>query len=256
MWVALAGGFCTLLGFTYIEQNDSRCKGYEININYGKADVLVTKEDIYDLVMRTGNPIKGQYIGSVNIEKIEKAIKHQPYVADADVYMSLEGEVTIDVLQRQPILRIYNQKNESFYLDGLGFLLPLNPAYSTRVLVANGFIPEEYSKNKCYLADSVILHDSLEYKSVMNNLYKLAAYITKDKFLKAQIQQVYVEENGEFELIPRVGNHIILLGKADDLEEKFNSLFIFYKLGLSQTGWQRYNVLNIKFRNQVVCSKI
>ncbi len=256
MWIALVGGFCTLLGFTNIEQNDSKCKDYVINIDYGKADVLVTRDDIYELVAKTGNPLKGQYNGTIDVEKVERAIKHQPYVADANVYMSLEGMVTIEVTQRQPILRIYNQKNESFYLDGLGYLLPLNPAFSARVLVANGYIPESLFTNLCYLRDSVSLRDSLEFRSVMNNLYKLASFITKDRFLKAQIQQIYVEENGELELVPRVGNHTILLGTPEDLEEKFDRLFIFYKLGLSQTGWQRYNVINIKFKNQVVCSKI
>lgn len=96
----------------------------------------------------------------------------------------------------------------------------------------------------------------MEYRSVMNNLYKLSAFITKDKFLKAQIEQIYVDPNGEFELIPRVGTHTILMGRADNLEDKFERLFVFYRMGLSKTGWSRYNIINIKFKDQVVCSKI
>jgi cell division protein FtsQ len=96
----------------------------------------------------------------------------------------------------------------------------------------------------------------MEYHSVMNNLYKLSAFITKDKFLKAQIEQIYVDPKGEFELVPRVGTHIILMGRADNLQDKFERLFVFYRMGLSKTGWSRYNIINIKFKNQVVCSKI
>jgi cell division protein FtsQ len=84
----------------------------------------------------------------------------------------------------------------------------------------------------------------------------MASYITRDKFLKAQIEQVFVEPNGEFELIPRVGNHIIIFGGPDNMEDKFDRLFVFYRNGLSRIGWTRYNVINIKYRNQVVCSKI
>jgi cell division protein FtsQ len=90
----------------------------------------------------------------------------------------------------------------------------------------------------------------------MTGLYKLAKYISHDPFLKAQIDQIYVTELNEFELIPRVGNHVIMLGTADDLDDKFRKLIVFYHLGLNKIGWNKYNVINIKFKNQVVCSKI
>jgi cell division protein FtsQ len=255
-WVLLTGGLCMLLGFTTSEHNNNVCKNYIIRIDYGKADVLVTEADIYTVVKSTGNLLKGQKLGTIDFERIEREIMHQAYVGDAQAYMTLDGVVEIDVVQRQPILRIFNEKGESFYLDGLGNLLPLNPAFSARVLVATGFIHEPFSMKACYLKDSVRNSDSMYYRSVMNNLYKVSAFIIKDKFLKAQIEQIYVDQNGEFELIPRIGAHLILMGNADNLEDKFERLFVFYRSGLSKTGWSRYNVINIKFKNQVVCSKI
>jgi cell division protein FtsQ len=255
-WVLMTGGLFALLGFTTTEHNSDVCKKYIIHIDYGKADVLITEGDVYSVVRSTGNLLKGQHLGSIDFERIEREIKRQSYVANAQAYMTLEGVVEIDVVQRQPILRIFNEKGESYYLDGLGNLMPLNPAFSARVLVATGSIPENFSKKVCYLTDSVKKKDSVEYHSVMNNLYKLSAYITKDKFLKAQIEQIYVDPNGEFELIPRIGTQIILMGNADNLEDKFERLFVFYRMGLSRTGWSRYNIINIKFKNQVVCSKI
>ena len=255
-WVLMTGGLFAVLGFTTTEHNSNVCKKYIIRIDYGKADILITEGDIYTVVKTTGNHLKGQPLGSIDIEQIERELRHHSYVSNAQVYMTLEGVVEIDVVQRQPILRIFNDKGESFYLDGLGNLMPLNPAFSARVLVATGSIPEPFSKKVCYLTDSLRRKDSLEYHSVMNNLYKLSAFITKDKFLKAQIEQVFVEPNGEFELIPRVGTHTILMGGADNLEDKFERLFVFYRMGLSKTGWNKYNIINIKFKNQVVCSKI
>jgi cell division protein FtsQ len=255
-WVLMTAGLFVLLGFTSIQHNDETCKKYIIRIDYGKADILVTQGDIYSIIKSTGNLLKGQSLGSIDFERIEREIKRQSYVGSAQAYMTLDGVVEIDVVQRQPILRIFNKTGESFYLDGLGNLMPLNPAFSARVLVATGSIDERFSKKTCYLTDSIKKKDSLEYRSVINNLYKLSTFITKDKFLKAQIEQIYVDPNGEFELIPRVGSHIILMGKADDMEDKFERLFVFYRMGLSKTGWSRYNIINIKFKNQVVCSKI
>jgi cell division protein FtsQ len=255
-WVLMTGGLFVLLGFTASEHNNEICKKYSIRIDYGKADVLITEGDIYTVVKATGNLLKGQHLGSIDFERIEREVRRQSYVADVQSYMTLEGVVEIDVVQRQPILRIFNEKGESFYLDGLGNLMPLNPLFSARVLVATGSIREPFSRKVCYLTDSVRQKDSLEFHSVINNLYKLSAFITRDKFLRAQIEQIYVDPNGEFELIPRVGTHTILIGGADNLEDKFERLFVFYRIGLSKTGWSRYNIINIKFKNQVVCSKM
>ncbi len=256
IWGLMTGGLFVLLGFTTTEYNSEVCKKYIIRIDYGKADVLVTQSDIYQVVRLTGNLLKGQQLGTIDFEHIEREIRNQPYVEDAQVYMNLDGVVEIDVIQRQPILRIFNEKGESFYLDGLGNLLPLNPAFSARVLVATGSIPEPFSKNTCYLNGPGRKNDSATCHSVMNNLYKLSAFITKDRFLKAQIEQIYVEPDGEFELIPRIGAHTILMGDAENLQDKFERLFVFYRYGLSKTGWSKYNIINIKFKNQVICSKI
>jgi cell division protein FtsQ len=256
LWTALFLGFITLVGFTYMEHNDQSCKAYHIRIDYGNADTLLTQADVYDLIKRTGNILKGQHLGSIDAEMIERELRHQPYVAHAEVFVTLDGIAEIQVLQRQPILRIFNRSGESFYLDGLGHLLPLNPSFSARVMVATGFIDEQFSKKVNYLQDSVRRKDSAEYRSVMINLFSLSTYIMKNRFLRAQIEQIYVDEMGEFQLIPRVGNHIIIFGTPEDIESKFDRLYAFYKYGLSRTGWKRYNVINIKFRNQVVCSKI
>ncbi|HTX88777.1 MAG TPA: hypothetical protein VMC08_07305 [Bacteroidales bacterium] len=255
-WVLGAGAVVTLAGFTAVVHQDAVCRGYTIDIDYGKTDVLVTKEDIYSLVKRSGFILTGQPVGNIDAEKIEGVIRKQPYVAGAQVWIDLEGEVSIRVVQRQPILRVFNQRGESFYIDASGRVLPLNPDFSARVLVASGAIGEPLQRDLNYLADSVKLKDSLQYHSVMNHLIRVASYLMKDPFLKAQIEQVYVDNNGEMELVPRVGNQLILMGDADNLADKFNRLLIFYKMGLSRTGWNRYPVINIKYQHQVVCSKI
>lgn len=255
-WMILAGGLFTLLGFSVVEHDAKICRRYTITIDYGNADILVTKNDIYNLVRQTGHILKWQAIGNINAEKIESTIKKQPYVANANVYLTIDGNVEINVVQRQPIIRIFNQMGESYYLDGTGHLLPLNPDFSARVLIANGNIPESYSKSANYLQDSIRQKDSLLYNSVMNNLFTLGMFIMKNDFLKALIEEVYVNKNGEFELIPRLRNQLIIFGTTENMNDKFERLMIFYKKGLSITGWQRYNVINIKFRNQVICSKI
>jgi cell division protein FtsQ len=256
LWVILVAGAATLVGFAEVNQYSKPCKKIEIRINYGAADVLITKTDVDSLLLQTSGILKGKPLGYINIGAIEAALRKQPYVAKVSVYESNEGTLSVDIRQREPLLRIINRKYESFYLDESGALLPVNPNFSARVLVANGVIDDSYMKNPAYQINILSLSDSVFYDSLLTNLYRLTMYITHDKFLKAQIAQVYVNEFNEFELIPLVGNQVILLGKADDLDDKFKKLYAFYRFGLNKIGWNKYNVINIKYKNQVVCSKI
>ncbi len=256
VWILLVAGAGVMVGFAEVEHYKQPCKQVVVNIDYGAADVLITKKDIDSLILKTAGIVKGKPLGYINTASIEGVIRKQPYIAKVKVYESNEGSLFVQIRQREPLLRIINQKYESFYLDESGALLPLNPNFSARVLVATGVINDSYIQNPTYRVNILALSDSIFYDSLMTNLYKLTMYITHDKFLKAQIDQIYVNNAGEFELIPRVGNHLILLGSADDLDNKFRKLFAFYTLGLNKIGWNKYNVINIKYKNQVVCSKI
>jgi len=255
-WILLIGGAGMLVGMVEAEHYARPCERVEISIVYGAADILVTKKEIDSIILHTAGMLKGKPLGYISAGAIEAAVRKQPYVEKVSVYENNEGTLFVEIRQREPLLRIINRKFESFYLDESGTLLPVSPDFSARVMVATGFIDDSYRKQPGYRINLMSLQDSVFYDSLLTNLYRLTMYIAHDQFLKARIEQVYVTESHEFELIPRIGNHVILLGTADDLDRKFRKLFAFYKLGLNKIGWNKYNVINIKYRNQVVCSKI
>jgi len=91
--------------------------------------------------------------------------------------------------------------------------------------------------------------------AILNDVYAMSKFIGQDDFWKAQFNQVYVTRDKEFELIPRVGDHQILLGDAENLDKKLTKLRLFYREGLDKTGWNEYKTLNLKYTNQVVCTK-
>jgi cell division protein FtsQ len=53
-----------------------------------------------------------------------------------------------------------------------------------------------------------------------------------------------------------VGNHKIIFGKAENIAEKFNKLKLFYTEGLNKSdSWRKYSIINLKYKNLVVCTK-
>jgi cell division protein FtsQ len=79
--------------------------------------------------------------------------------------------------------------------------------------------------------------------------------IEQSEFWKAQIEQINVTKDGQVELVPRVGNHLLLLGTPDDVENKLDRLMNFYRNGLDNVGWNKYRTISVAYENQVVCKK-
>ncbi len=255
VWVILISGAGTLVGYASYEHNGTTVRNLLVTLDYGQADILVTRHDIDSLILAANGRVTGEYLWQLNTEKIEGPIRRQPYVDEAHVYATNSGDVYVDVIQRQPILRIITKSYSNCYLDGHGKLLPINPNYPARVLVATGCIPDSVIKHPPGSLDK-LLADSNDRASSLSSLFRLAIFIYSHPFFKSQIEQIYVDEQGEAELIPKVGNHVILMGRVNDLEDKFQRLYVFYRMGLNKVGWNKYNVINIKYKNQVVCSKI
>ncbi len=255
LWVFIVAGIIALGGFINIEKGKTVCKKFEVNINYDGSDPLITVDDIKEKVYKSYDSLVGKRIKDINLEKLEKIVNEIKYVAKGDVYTTLRGNLEITVTQRKPVVRIINRKNQSFYIDREGVPFPLGEEYSSRVLVASGNIKEPLNDTTKLYGYEDFTELNIENPPVLQKVYLLATYINSNDFLKAQIEQIYVNKNTEFELVPKVGRHIIVFGDIDNMEKKFDKLIVFYKEGLNKTGWDKYKIINLKYENQVVCSK-
>jgi cell division protein FtsQ len=120
-------------------------------------------------------------------------------------------------------------------MDEEGLILPIPRNFSAYIPVASGSIDKEYAKNK---------------------LLDFAFFLQSDKFWNSLISQIYVAPNGDVELTPVVGNHQIILGKIEDYKDNLDKLRLFYEKGLNKVGWNKYSIINLKYKDQIVCTKI
>lgn len=90
-------------------------------------------------------------------------------------------------------------------------------------------------------------------------LLNFVQFVETDDFWCSEIVQIVVSKGHdgapEIELVPRVGNHTVLFGPPDGAEEKFDKLMTFYRHGLRNIGWEEYRTINVKYKDQVVCTK-
>lgn len=251
----LALSIIALLGFVEHERNAFPCNTIEISIDQSNEMFFIDKEDILEIIKLNGDSIIGKSMGEIDVNKLEKIINRNPSVENAHVYKTINGEVIIEIKQRTPLFRVFSMSGESYYIDKLGYFMPLSDKYTARVPVASGYIFEKYASNADVTIYDIIANDSIASKTIIDDVFQVADFISNNEFWNAQIDQMYVNIDRDIELIPRVGSQSIIIGNAENLDEKFNKLMLFYKKALPNVGWNEYKYINLKYKDQVICSK-
>lgn len=256
-WVLLIAGVGTVFAFVQKQQNETLCSKVNISIerNSMQENFFVEEDDIRQLIAERFGQVENTPLNNIDVNYLERLLYTNPWVSRADVYLTINGVVDIEIEQRQPILRIINQKEESFYMDSNGKLMRWSPNFTPRMLIANGHIKESYDAWSRTSMHEIINNDTLKTLTMLDDFYVMTRFILADEFWSAHVEQMYVNNHGEIELVPKVGDHKIIFGTSGEMEEKFWKLKMFYKEGLNYTGWENYDTLNLKFNNQVVCTK-
>ena len=184
--------------------------------------------------------IIGTRLSAINIHKLEMKLNSSSSLANVQIIkkvdskgLSFRGKLIVSLDERTPIIRM-KDSGEDYYMDMEGNRIPVSPKYVERIMIASGKIPD------------------LETQS---GLLRMADFVNKDDFWKAQVEQVFVQKNGELLLLPQVGDYVIEFGKPEDWATKFRNLKAVYQQGFKNMGWNKYSIISVKYRNQVVCTK-
>lgn len=256
LWAGLIIGLMVSMGFVNKQQDAQLCQNMNISVDQNDELYFLDKLDVEQLIRDRGDSVKGQPQSTVNVPEIEKALNSHAAIQNAEVYMSVNGELKIEVKQRKPVLRVVNADGDSYYIDDRGKLMPLSDKYTANVLIASGMISEPYNKRYMHSMNDIGKDSLMKVVSILDEVYAMANYINADTFWSSQIKQIYVNKDRDMELVPLAGDQKIIFGDTTAMDEKFKKLLIFYQQGLNTTGWwDKYSIINLKFKNQIVCTK-
>ncbi len=238
LWILFGIGASVLFGAAITKKSQKICKGIQIEIVGAEQHMFLDEQDILSLINTNGKVI-GSPTSKTNLRNLENLLEASSWVDHAELYFDNHQALQVHIQERQPVARVFHIGGGSFYVDSTGLRLPLSDKISAKVPVFTNFPSDK----------PVLAHpDSM----VLQGVVDLSKQILLDSFWMAQIQQVNIDPQSQFELIPMVGNHIILVGSADHLAAKFKRLNAFYEQALVQQGLNTYEKLDIRFSNQVV----
>jgi cell division protein FtsQ len=230
--------------------NSKRCGGISVEIRDSSDYHFVTKKQLLNLVYGNTGKILGQSLGDLSVSEIEGKINGLRELKVAEVYTSIDGTLHVYVDQRDPIMRVMPDGGGDFFVDREGVVIRKRNLYTPRLHVVGGNI----NISNAMLNGVSVLDTSIK-NSILKDIYYLVDYIRDDSFWSAQIDQIYVDNNDEIDLIPRVGNQLIHLGTIENLDGKLRNLAAFYDKVLPEVGWNRYSLINLEFKDQIVCKK-
>lgn len=227
--------YLVFVSFIFKETDQEQiCNNLIVQVKDSLEKHFVTQQDLIDFLKKADlNPI-GKPIYQINTDRIEEELMKNEMIARIEAYKTPSGSIKLEVTQKVPILRIITSQGENYYVDNQGITMPISRRYAAHVPVASGYITKERATGE---------------------LYELALFLRKNEFWYSQIDQIYVDPFGEYTLIPRVGDHRILMGTPDNFSEKLDNLQLFYDQAIPKVGWEKYSTINLKFKDQIVCTK-
>lgn len=241
VWKYISISFFALLVVGYIgftlwhfngKEKEIICTDLNINLSDKNERQLVTSGEIAQILEQNGlNPI-GKTLTKIRTESIEVVLKKNPYIKTAECFTTPSGITNINISQRCPKFQVIG--NENYYIDVDRKPLPISLHFAAYVPVVSGRVTLTMATGK---------------------LFDFIDFLEKNSFWNAQIEQIYVRNDLKIELVPRVGDAIVLLGTLDNYPAKLEKLRKLYIYGFNKMGWNRYKTIDLEYKDLVVCTK-
>lgn len=242
LWSIAAAALIVLFVVSWKAKSEKQLTDIQVELVGESAQALFMDEIAIRSILNEQGVKAGIPLEKINLTQLEKFIERTEWVKNAEFFINNKLVLEVKIEQRIPIARVFTVSGTSFYIDNEGSRLPLKQLKVLNLPVFTGFPTDQPKLSR---PDSVLLKDVLFF----------AKTIQKDSFFMAQVAQVNIEPNGTFQMVPTLGDHLVLLGTVDQLEDKLNRLFTFYKKVWLGSGVNAYQYIDCRFNHQVVALK-
>tara|TARA_A200000113_G_scaffold114053_2_gene102428 strand:+ start:4862 stop:5575 length:714 start_codon:yes stop_codon:yes gene_type:complete len=163
------------------------------------------------------------------VYEIEQIISRIPFIKKANVYLTVNSELNIQVQEKKPVLNLYNS---DYLLSENGQLIPKIDSLNIDLISFFGEIDP----------------------TIYTNLSNLSKMIIEDDFLKDHIKYIYSDSLSFYLSVNRF-NYNIELGSLENISEKLNNYKVFIASIMDDEILNKYSHLNLKFNKQVIAQK-
>lgn len=231
-WILGFGALIFMLAFENISESSTPVRAIQIELDQPEHQLFLNKEDIKAILNNTDDSLLLKSIRAINTTLLEETLENHPFIAEAEVFSTLDGLISVHVKQKLAIARIL-QQDEHFYIDANGHPFPCSQNFSAKVPVITGQT------------------DSTQIQSA----YWLMQQVNKKDYFNHWLAEIHITKTNEYECIPVLGRHRVIFGDTTNTQMKLAKLEAFYKTAVSPENLNDWKTLNVAFNNLLVSTK-
>ena len=227
----LVGGLVVVLAFVVPSNDTKKCENIHLSVTDYDDFKFISENDVQVQLQNSGVYPVGKLHSDIDLTEMEVSLLKLNMIKSVKCYFATNGDVNVAVTQRVPVFRVM-EEGRSYYIDNERKRMSTSIKFSAYVPVVTGNVNFEFA---------------------ITNLYDFIVYLQSESRWRSAFTQIYVYPDKKVELVPRVGDFIIKMGSLDRYEAKLKKLDKFLIVLPKYHSWDKYSVINLEFRDQVVC---
>ena len=219
----------SLLTLFSFNKNQSRIIDF-VDLTYVNTDFKFISKDSVNKLLTQSKLFSNEILKSnLNLEEFERIILSNEYVSSAEVSISIDGKLGVNIKEKNPVFRVLNEK---YYVDADGKKMPLSKNFS----------------ETCPMILSIV--DSIDLKM----LGDLGIYIKNHKFLSNHIAGLTKSNNKLIFNIDGFQYNLNLISDGNYVS-KFKNYEAFFNTVYSSGLLDSLKSVNLDFKNQVIIQR-
>lgn len=220
--------------FARVQRDNSVCSGIQLSIEGNTLPDSILHDGVFSQLARYGQKIEGTPLRDLDVQKIEDYLENFSNFENVECYLDPENRLHVNVTPIQPEARVFEQNGKSYYINHNGKRIKANAEFFVDVPV---LIMGQNTKIDPAYALPVIRR------------------VMADKELSSVIGAFKLDGRTDILLVPRLRGHVVNFGDTTRFQEKKSALLTAYRDILPSKGWETYDTISVKFRNQIVASR-
>lgn len=215
--------------------DELRCPGIIVSTKGASTHMdSVTRAGVLDEMARYPNPINGVRATRLDVAAVERYLSRLNNLEEVECAVTSDGHLLIEVESMVPEIRVFTANGDSYYINKDGKRMDAKVEFFADVPVVYGNFTDAWP------ATSVL---------------PVTRFISSNPDMKTLISAVVARDPDNIILIPRVSGHVINFGDTTRLDRKRAALLTAYRQVLPYRGWNVYDTISVKFRDQIVATR-
>lgn len=230
VWVVLVAILVAAGLLHHKNEQGRRVEQFRVVVTDSTKLNMITAAELAEMICDEGlNPV-GSHIDSIKLLAINNLAKEQSLVAKARTFVNYDNVVTLEVEQREPVVRFVLVGGYDFYATADLHILPVRNQGAIDLPIVTGNFTPPFERG--FEGNLKALMRANEKNSDKNYLFirkliNFVRYTEKSPDTKGKIVQTVLSQRGKgdhrttvVELIPRQGNYVVSLGELENIKDK------------------------------------